>query len=75
MNDYYMLNDVARILRAKPYRIIYLLTSGQVPDVMRLGGRRVFRFEDMVRIAEKLQIQIAQEVQNKDEGGENDRDR
>lgn len=63
-NNYYLLADVARILRTKPYRITYLLTSGQVPDVERLGGRRVFCDGDLVRIADRLKIQI-----NQDEGG------
>ena len=65
MNDYYMLADVARILRVKPYRIVYLLTSGQTPEVMRLGGRRIFTFEDMLRIADCLQVQITAESQAK----------
>jgi hypothetical protein len=69
MNQYYMLSDVAKVLQTKPYRIVYLLTSGQVPEVMQFGGRRMFTFGDVLRIAEKLQIQIAQEMETKDEGG------
>ena len=72
MNQYYMLSDVAKVLKTKPYRIVYLLTSGQVPEVMQFGGRRMFTFADVVRIAEKLQIQIDQEVQAKGQGGSHD---
>jgi hypothetical protein len=54
-NDYRLLGDVARFLRTKPHRIVYLLTSGQVPEPeMRLGNRRLFSTEDIERLAAKL---------------------
>ena len=50
-----LLGDVARLLSCKPHRIVYLLTSGQVPEpAMRLGNRRVFTKRDIARIAAKL---------------------
>ena len=48
-----LLGDVARILGVVPYRI----TSGKVPEPVKLGGRRVF-FEDDIRlIAKQLKIE------------------
>ncbi len=73
MQQYYTLSDVARTLRTRPYRIVYLLTSGQVPEpAMRLGSRRIFQYDDLLRLADRLQIQIDQEVQAKGQGGSHD---
>ena len=67
MNELYLLGDLARILNTRPSRIVYLLTSGQVPEpAKRMGSRRVFTFEDMANIADKLGIHDAIEVQAKD---------
>ena len=54
-NHYRLLGDVARLLRTKPHKIVYLLTSGQVPEPeVRLGNRRLFSAEDIERLAAKL---------------------
>jgi len=46
-----LLGDVARPLRKRPYQIVYLLSSRQVPEpVLRLGNRRVFTAEDVERL-------------------------
>jgi hypothetical protein len=46
---------VARLLRTKPHKIVYLLTSGQVPEPeMRLRNRRLFSAEDIKRLAAKV---------------------
>lgn len=60
--EYFLLGDVARILRCQPYQIVYLLSTRQVAEPRRIGGKRVFTIDDMQRIAAKLQIQIAQEL-------------
>lgn len=66
MNQYYLLGDVARTLKVPPHRIVYLFSSGQLPEPeMRLGSRRIFQFPDLVRIADKLQIQLAAEFQGR----------
>jgi hypothetical protein len=65
--DYFLLGDVARILRCQPYQIVYLLTTRQVPEpALRIGNKRVFTIADMQRIAEKLQVQMAQELVDDD---------
>jgi DNA-binding transcriptional MerR regulator len=73
MNQFLLLGDVARTLRVPPHRIVYLFSSGQLQEpAMRLGSRRIFTFADMLRVADKLQIQFAQEAQAKDQGGNDD---
>jgi DNA-binding transcriptional MerR regulator len=54
--ELYLLGEVARRLMCPPHRIVYLLTSGKVPEpALRIGGRRVFTEEDIKRLAEKLE--------------------
>jgi hypothetical protein len=55
-SDYFLLGHVARTLGCKPYQIVYLLTTGQVPEPRRLGNRRLFKSDDVRRIAVKLGI-------------------
>jgi hypothetical protein len=69
--NYFLLSDVARILRCQPYQIVYLLTTRQVPEpALRMGNRRVFTIADVHRIAEILQVQMAQELQDGKEAHE-----
>ncbi len=61
-NNFSLLGDVARALRCKPHRIVYLLSSGQVTEpALRLENRRIFTGEDIARIAAKLGINIERE--------------
>ena len=68
-HDYYSLADVAKILRCPPYRIVYLLTTGQVPEPYRVGNKRLFSIEDLSRLSEKLQTELAQDLLARKEGG------
>jgi DNA-binding transcriptional MerR regulator len=54
----YLLRDVSRMLRTKPYQIVYLLTMGLVPEPPRLGNRRMFGPEDVRRLAERLGVEV-----------------
>jgi hypothetical protein len=66
--DFFLLADVSRILRVQPYKIVYLLTTGQVPEPrLRIGNKRVFTMNDIYRLAEKLQVDLAQELVAKGE--------
>lgn len=57
-SDLYLLSDVSRNLNCPPHRIVYLLTSGQVPEpALRLGNRRIFTEEDICRLASRLNKQ------------------
>jgi hypothetical protein len=61
--DFFSLGDVARILRCQPYQMVYLISTRQVPEPrLRIGGKRIFRLTDIHRIAEKLQVALAQEL-------------
>jgi DNA-binding transcriptional MerR regulator len=54
-SEFALLADVARTLGCQPHRIVYLLSSGQVPEpALRLGNRRIFTRADIDRIAAKL---------------------
>lgn len=62
-NNLYLLGDVARMLGVRPYRIVYLLQTGQVPEpALRLGCRRIFTNEDCRRIADKLHANLDQQI-------------
>jgi hypothetical protein len=57
INNLSLLGDVARLLACKPYRVVYLLSSGKVAEpALRLGNRRVFTKDDIARIAAKLTL-------------------
>ena len=58
------LKDVASRLNTQPYRIVYLLTTGKVPEPNRVGGKRVFNTNDLNRIAKELGVE---EVEKEDE--------
>lgn len=50
-----LLGDVARLISCRPHQIVYLLTTGQVPEpAVRLGNRRIFTGEDVERIRATL---------------------
>ena len=55
------LKDVASRLKSQPYRIIYLLTTGKVPEPNRVGGKRVFDTDDLNRIAKALGVESISE--------------
>jgi DNA-binding transcriptional MerR regulator len=62
-NNFLLLGDVARKLDCKPYRIVYLLTAGHVPEpATRIGNRRMFTGEDIERINAKLTTEEKDEL-------------
>jgi hypothetical protein len=65
--EYFLLNDLAKLLNVQAYRIVYLLATRQCPEPRRIGNRRVFTIWDAHRIAEKLHVPIAQETLAKGE--------
>jgi len=58
----FSLKDIAAILRTQPYRIVYQLTTGKVPEPKRIGGKRVFTLEDLELIAEQLGIENVEQT-------------
>lgn len=58
--NYFLLGDVARILRCQPYQIVYLLTTNKVPEpTLRIANKRVFTLADVHRLAERLQVHFS----------------
>ena len=55
------LKDVATRLNTQHYRIVYLLTTGKVPEPNRVGGKRVFDTDDLNRIAKALGVESISE--------------
>jgi hypothetical protein len=52
-NDNLLLSDVARLLRVKPYRVTYALTTGLVPEPQtRIANKRIFDADDVARLAD-----------------------
>jgi DNA-binding transcriptional MerR regulator len=48
---HYLLNEVANILKLKPYQITYALTVGLVPEpAMRISNKRIFVAADVERL-------------------------
>lgn len=58
--QFFSLGDVAELLRVAPYKIHYLLATGQVPEPrLRIGSRRIWTAEEIVPISEKLTMDRA----------------
>jgi DNA-binding transcriptional MerR regulator len=60
MKSEFLLGQAASILGVKPYQVIYLLTTGQVPEPSRVGGRRMFCEADLQRLADALGVPFPQ---------------
>jgi hypothetical protein len=53
----FLLGETAKLLRVKPYKIVYALTTGLIEDVaFRLGGKRVFQPDDVRRLADHFGV-------------------
>ena len=52
MKKLFLLSEVARLLRMKPYQIAYAITSGAVQEPkLRIGNKRIFVDEDIRGLA------------------------
>lgn len=50
---HFLLKDVARQLRVKPYRVVYALTTGLVPEpALRIANKRIYQEDDIARLRE-----------------------
>jgi len=57
MEKCFSLKDVARLLGVRSHRVGYALSSGAVPEPdQRLGNKRVFTTDDVVRLAEHFGV-------------------
>ena len=54
-----LLRDVAKMLKIKPYRITYALTTGLVEEPkLRVANKRIFHQEDVERLATHFGISL-----------------
>ncbi len=61
MTNHLLLSDVARLLGVKGYQINYALTNGLVPEpTLRISNKRIFREEDVRRLAKHFGVQLNQ---------------
>lgn len=59
----FSLGDVAKLLSTQPYRIVYLLNVGAVPEPrLRVAGKRLWTHEEIVPIAERLKLDLGAEL-------------
>lgn len=65
--ELYSLSDVSRILgNIAPHRILYLLSTRAVPEPrLRVGGRRLWALDEIAQLAEKLKIQLGNELERR----------
>ncbi len=53
MKKHYLLKDVARRLKIKPYRIVYAISVGLLPEpALRISNKRVFVESEVEQIKE-----------------------
>jgi hypothetical protein len=56
---HFLLKDVARVLKVKPYQIAYALSVGLVPEpALRISNKRIFAAEDVARLAEPFKVDL-----------------
>jgi hypothetical protein len=57
MDRLYSLGEVARLLHRKPYHVTHALTTGKVHEPeRRIGNRRLFSSEDVLRLANHFKV-------------------
>jgi hypothetical protein len=57
MDRHYSLGEVARLLHRKPYHVTHLLATGKVSEPeQRIGNRRLFRPDDIWRLAHHFKV-------------------
>ena len=63
--QHFLLRDVARMLKLKPYKITYAISVGLVAEPgLRISNKRIFMAEDIERLAEHFGVAV-KGVQNK----------
>lgn len=66
-NELYTLSDAARVLGVRQHVLVYAMLSGRCPEPRRVGGRRLFTMDDLVRISELLKLEIIPTLARKGE--------
>jgi len=62
MQDNLLLNDVAKLLGIKGYRINYAIVNGMIPEPkLRISNKRIFTKQDVDRIAKYFNVEVNQD--------------
>jgi hypothetical protein len=57
--QHYLLKDVARLLKVKPYQVAYALSVGLVPEpALRISNKRIFQEDDIERLAAHFGVEL-----------------
>lgn len=63
---HFLLKDVARKLKVKPYKLTYALSVGLVPEPeLRISNKRIFQIEDIERLAAHFGVTLPGTVANR----------
>ncbi|MGO9115347.1 MAG: hypothetical protein ACLP9L_39545 [Thermoguttaceae bacterium] len=63
---HYLLRDVARLLRLKPYQVSYAISVGLIPEPeLRISNKRIFQEKDIERIAKHFGIELGSKARGK----------
>ena len=66
--QHYILHEVARAVGRKPYQIAYMISNGELEEPkLRIGNRRIFTHEEVVRIKEIVTARDRAEKKTGDE--------
>ena len=59
MKTHYLLGEVARLLKIKPYRIAYAISVDLIPDAgMRISNKRVFTWDEIEKLAQHFGVEL-----------------
>ena len=63
MKQHYLLNEVARKLKRKPYQITYMLSTGIVKEPkLRVCNKRMFTTDDIEQLRQAFSLRDLQEA-------------
>ncbi|HEY7328060.1 MAG TPA: MerR family transcriptional regulator [Gemmataceae bacterium] len=66
--QHYILHEVARAVGRKPYQIAYMISNGELDEPkLRIGNRRIFTHEEVVRIKEIMRARDQADLKKSDE--------
>ena len=68
MKEHLLLSDVAKLLKLKPYQVVYSLVVGHVPEPeLRISNKRIFQQQDIRRLAKHFGVEFDSEKKKGDE--------
>jgi hypothetical protein len=65
IQTHYILHEVAKAVGRKPYQIAYMISNGELDEPkLRIGNRRIFTHEEVVRIKEIITARDRADLKN-----------